>query len=304
MLDYKQLLAFVKVVEGHSFTQAAKALYMTQPAISWQIKALEQDLDLQLLERRERHVQLTEAGRLFYTHARRLVRQYEQMLNEMEQFKGMERGKLLLGASTLPGEYILPAFIGAFKKQHPGADIVLQIADSEAVVELLLNDEVHLGVIGAKIKEPKLELQPFYQDELILVAAPSHPLAAKDNIKAADLKGQAYIMRETGSGTQMVIREKLKSKGMALEDLDVAMELGTTRAVITAVEAGLGLSWVSRWAVQEALQLGYVKQLPLDDFTIPRELYLVFNSRKVLSPLVAAFRNFLLDAETRRKVWK
>ncbi|WP_227763129.1 selenium metabolism-associated LysR family transcriptional regulator [Zhaonella formicivorans] len=302
MLDYKQLLSFVKVAESGSFTKAAKNLYMTQPAISWQIKSLEDEMGLLLFERKERHVLLTEAGRLFYGHARRLVKLYEQLLNEMEQFKGMERGRLIIGASTIPGEYILPAFIGAFKKEYPGVELAMQIADTGAIVELLLGDEVHLGVIGAKIKEPKLELKPFLQDELILVAAPTHPLVAREYISMDDIKGQCVITREAGSGTQMVIEEKLKECGLRLGELKISMELGSTRAVITAVEAGLGLSWVSRWAVQEALSLGRVAELQTEGLTIRRELYLAYNNRRTLSPLACAFKDYILAPEVQRSV--
>lgn len=304
MLDYKQLLAFVKVVENGSFTKAAKSLYMTQPAISWQIKSLEEDLNLQLLERKERFVQLTEAGKLFYLHARRLVRQYEHMLEEMEQFKGLERGRLILGASTIPGEYLLPAFIGSFKKGLPGVEICLQISDTGSIVEMLLGDELHLGIIGAKVKESKLELIPFMRDELILIAEPGHALASKDNVTLADIKDQPLVVREATSGTRMVICEKLKEAGMNLEELEITMELGSTRAVITAVEAGLGLSWVSRWAVKEALSLGSVVEIPLEDFSVERDLYLAYNNRRTLSPLALAFKEFLLDREKQQALFQ
>ena len=297
MLDYKQLLAFVNVVEGGSFTHAAKALFMTQPAISWQIKSLEQELELQLLERKERQVTLTEAGRLFYTHARRIVRQYEQAIDEMEQFKSLEKGRLLIGASTIPGEYILPALIGGFKSNFPGAHIAMQIADTGAIAEMLLNDEIHLGITGAKVKEPKLAWKPFMKDELVLIAAPGHPLAQNKLITLKELKEQEFIVREKTSGTWMVIRDQLKENGFSSDELQVLMEIGSTRAVITAVEAGLGLSWVSRLAVKEALQLGAVKELKVKDLTIKRDLFLAYNNKKTLSPLALAFSQYILGEE-------
>lgn len=302
MLDYKQLMAFVKVVENKSFTKAAKALYMTQPAVSWQIKSLEEDLKLQLLERRERYIQLTEAGKLFYLHARRLVSQYERMLEEMEQFKGLERGRLILGASTIPGEYLLPAFIGTFKRALPGVEIYLQISNTGAIVERLLDDELHLGVIGAKVKENKLEQLPFMEDELILIAHPNHPLALKEQVFLADLKGQPLVMREATSGTRLVLSQRLEEKGFSWDELEIVMELGSTRAVITAVEAGVGLSWVSRWSVKDALQLGNVVEIPVEDFVIQRPLYLAYNNRRTLSPLALAFKEFLLDREKHQAI--
>jgi len=295
MLDYRQLLAFVNVVEGGSFTHAAKTLFMTQPAISWQIKSLEQELELQLLERKERHIVLTEAGRLFYTHARRIVRQYEEAINEMEQFKGLEKGHLKIGASTIPGEYILPSLIGSFKNKYPGATLTMQIADTGAIIEMLLANEIHLGITGAKLKEPKLEWHPFFKDEVVLVVGKNHPLAQKDSITLQELKQQEFVAREKTSGTWMVVREELQAKGFSSSDLKINMEIGSTRAVITAVEAGLGLSWVSRLAVQDALRLGLLKELPVEDLKIQRDLYLTYNKKKTLSPLAQEFIEHILN---------
>jgi len=295
MLDYRQLLAFVNVVEGGSFTQAAKALFMTQPAISWQIKSLEQELELQLLERKERNIELTEAGRLFYAHARKIVRQYEEAINEMEQFKGLEKGHLKIGASTIPGEYILPTFIGNFKNCYPGATITMQIADTGAIIDMLLAGEIHLGIIGAKLKESKLVFQPFYRDEVVLIAGLGHPLAGKDSISLEELKGQNFVAREKTSGTWMVVEEKLHEVGLRSQDLNIIMEIGSTRAVITAVEAGLGLSWVSRLAVKDALQIGLVKELSVEGFSIERPLFLAHNKKKTLRPLVREFIQYIIN---------
>lgn len=295
MLDYRQMLAFVNVVEGKSFTHAAKALFMTQPAISWQIKSLEQELELQLLERKERNVVVTEAGRLFYIHAKRIVRQYEDAINEMEQFKGLEKGHLIIGASTIPGEYILPTMIGKFKNNYPGATIAMQIADTGAIVEMILANEIHLGITGAQVKEPKLTWHPFLQDELVLIVSPNHPLATKDTVSIKELKKQDFIAREKSSGTWMVVRNKLQEMGLASDELNIIMEIGSTRAVITAVEAGLGLSWVSRLAVKDALQLGLVKELQVEGLSIERDLYLTYNKKKTLSPLATEFKKHILN---------
>lgn len=295
MLDYRQLLAFVNVVEGGSFTHAAKALYMTQPAISWQIKSLEQELELQLIERKERNIVLTDAGKLFYAHARRIVRQYEEAINEMEQFKGLEKGNLLIGASTIPGEYILPTIIGAFKDNFPGATIAMQIADTGAIIELLLAGEIHLGITGAKVKEPKLKWESFFKDEVVLISGPNHPLAKEGSVTLEQLKKQDFIAREKSSGTWMVVKEELQKKGLNPDDLQVVMEIGSTRAVITAVEAGLGLSFVSHLAVKDALELGLVKEITVEDLSIQRDLYLTYNKKKTLSPLALEFRKYVLN---------
>lgn len=294
MLNFRQLSIFVAVAELGSFTKAAKHLFMTQPAISWQIKSLETELGLTLLERGDRAVTLTEAGRLFYTEAKRLTNLYEKLLADMEEYKELGRGNLKLGASTIPGEYLLPDYIGRFKRLYPEVNISLSIGDTRAIVEKLALDSIQMGVIGAKLDETKLELVPFMEDQLILIAGTQHPGEKKPPVTLKDLTGFSYVLREEGSGTRMVVEQELAGKGMSLTDLDVVMELGSTRAVITAVAAGLGLSWVSRWAAEEALSLGHVREIPVEGLEIKRPFYLATRRNRTMSPLARAFTDFLL----------
>lgn len=295
VLNFRQLDIFVAVAELGSFTKAAKELYMTQPAISWQIKSLETALGLTLLERGDRNVTLTEAGKIFYIDAKRLGNLYDKLLEDMEEYKGLGRGSLLLGASTIPGEYLLPGYIGEFKNSYPEINISLSIGDTGFVVEKLLQDSIQLGVIGAQIEEKKLSLTPFLQDDLLLIAGPDHPWYNEGQVQLEDLASQAYVFREPGSGTQMVINQALKDQGVPSDDLNVVMELGSTRAVVTAVAAGLGLSWVSRWAVEETLTLEYVREVKVAGFAIERNFYLAFHRNRTLSPLTKTFIKFLLQ---------
>jgi DNA-binding transcriptional LysR family regulator len=293
MVNFRQLTTFVTVAELGSFTKAARALYMTQPAISWQIKSLEEDLELTLLERQDRNITLTEAGEIFYKEARRLTNLYDNLLAQMEQYKSLEKGRLCLGASNIPGEYLLPAYIGRFKEVYPGAEISLAIADTGAIVDRLLEAEIQLGVIGAKVEEAKLWLTPLARDELILISSPDLLPAEKKKLTMEELARQKFVMREAASGTRMVIKKELAKHKLDLEELDLAMELGSTQAIITAVAAGLGMSWVSRWAAASYLSLGQVREIEVEGLKIQRDLYLAYHRQRTLSPLARAFLDFL-----------
>lgn len=295
MINLRQLKAFVAVAEQGSFTKAAKILYMTQPAVSAQIKALEERLEIQLLERHDKIITLTEAGELLLTEAGKMLTLYDEFLDAINELKGVRRGRLIIGASTIPGEYLLPQVIGGFKKQYPEVEVVLKISDTGRVVEQLTNRSINLGIIGASVKADNLNLSPVLKDELILIAAVNHPLAKKKNVQAADILKNAFILREPGSGTRMVIDRMLSQNGMGLQDLQVEMELGSTRAVITAVEAGLGISVVSRLAANESLLLKRIKEINAPGWNIERSLFLVRNDTMYMSHATQAFINFLVE---------
>ncbi len=295
MLNMKQLQIFISVAKEKNFTKAASLLYMTQPAISWQIKSLEKDLGVNLFERGDRSVTLTDAGQVFFTYAKKIVNDFEQALAAMDEIKGFQRGNLVIGASTIPGEYILPRLIGGFKKQYPGINISLEIADTAKVIKSILADEVHLGVIGAKVEEDRLSFKPMLKDELILIAPPGHFLIQQETINLNDLIEIPFVMRENGSGTRKAIEECWLASGLKLEEMKVIMELGSTRAVISAVEAGLGVSIVSIWSAEDALNLERICQIPLNNTHFQRHLYIANRQDREIGHLRVKFIDFLLD---------
>jgi len=294
-LNIKQLQVFVAVAREKSFTRAANSLYMTQPAVSWQIKSLEEELEALLLERRDRYVALTQAGEEFLPYAASMVNTWEQSLAVIGELKGFQRGYLNIASSTLPGEYLLPQAIGGFSKKYPGIKILLSIQDTGEVVEKVLSDKVHLGVTGAKVASEDLEFYPFYQDELVFIADPGHPLMQCQGLGLEDLLRYPFVLREQGSGTRMAFEGQLMLHGLALTDLKVSMELGSTRAVISGVEAGLGLSLVSRLAAEQSLALGKAVILPVKGLCAQRELFLAVRRSQKLSPLTCLMKNWLLD---------
>ena len=204
-MNIKQLEAFTLVVELGSFTRAAKLMFMTQPAISFQIKALEEQLGLQLLERAERSVFLTEAGKLVYTEAKKILASNRSILDYVAQLRGLNKGTLILGASTIPGEYLLPQFLGEFKQMHPEIELKLEIGSTQRITELVLAREVHLAVVGAAKLHPNLEYQPLFTDEVVVIVGTNYPLAEQKNITIGQLTAEQLIFREKGSGTRIVL---------------------------------------------------------------------------------------------------
>lgn len=268
MIGFKHLQAFITVVEEKSFTKAADRLYQTQPALSIQIKNLENILEVKLIERREKEILLTDAGNIFYPEAKKMLENYMRTIEALTELKGLHRGSLSIGASTLPGEYILPEIVGKFKNIYPDINVELKIADTGKVIEDLKNREVQIGFLGIFPDEPKFYIQKFREDQLQLVVSPEH----EKNFQWSKFPIDSLILREHGSGTRKIIEEHLK-KSLNLTKIIPKMEVGSTRAVINMVAAGLGISYISEWAVQEAILLGKLKIAPYPESIIKRTLY-------------------------------
>lgn len=294
-MNIKQLEAFALVAELGSFTRAAKIMFMTQPAVSFQIKALEEQLGLQLLERAEKSVFLTDAGKLVYAEAKKIIAGYRNILEHVAQLQGLTKGTLLLGASTIPGEYLLPQFLGEFKQKHPEIELVLEIGSTHRIIDMVLAREVHLAVVGAVTPHPSLEYQPIFNDEVVVIVAGNHPLAGRESVSIAELTTESLIFREKGSGTRAVLEERFRQAGIEPGELKIVMELGSTRAIITAVQGNLGVGMVSGLAVREALEIGSVRKLKVGEMDLRRRLYLLSSNTSQATPLQKAFGAFLVQ---------
>ncbi len=300
-MNLKQLEAFLWVAELQSFTKAARQLYMSQPAVSFQIKALEENLQVLLFERGDKRVTLTQAGQLLYPEAKQMLRHYHKIKAGLDDLRGLKTGHLVVGASTIPGEYLLPIFIGGFKQKYPGINITLKIAGSGLVGRWVREREIDIGIIGAPVNKEGMECSPWLQDHLVFIVPASHSLVDKEIVKFSDLKNNSLIMREKGSGTRQTIEQKLREHNISLENIPESIELGSTRAVITAVQAGLGVSIVSRYAVREALELGRVMEVQLADFNLSRHLYQIRLSQGMGSFALDAFIDFINDRDNCRR---
>lgn len=272
-MNFKQLEAFVRVAELQSFTRAARQMFMSQPAVSFQIKALEEDLSITLFQRSERKVTLTEAGRLLYPEAKQMLGHYNKIRAGLDALRGLKSGHLLIGASTIPGEYLLPGIIGSFRCKYPGVRVSLRIAGSGDVVRMVQERDIDLGVVGAAGQQDNVHFEKWLDDDLVLIVPPQHHWSGK-TVDISCIAGENLILREESSGTRKSIFDILVKQGLCLDKLKTEIELGSTRSVISAVQAGMGIAFVSRWAAADIIEAGKVGEAKLKDVNMTRSFYL------------------------------
>lgn len=245
------LRLFCVVVERRSFSQAAERLGVTQPAVSLQVRALEKRLNAQLLDRSGRKVEPTEAGWRLYRGAQRLLTLEEQILDDVAADpEGEVAGELAIGASTGPAAIVVPLLLCEFQRANPAVHVVLEVHDTQTVVELVAERELELGIVGAARRHRSVRFEPFMQDEVILLVPAGHPFSAGTSVTLEALRGEPLIVMQEGAGVRQVVEDELRRLGLRLRDLDVRLELGLQESVRSAVEAGYGLTFISRAAVE------------------------------------------------------
>jgi DNA-binding transcriptional LysR family regulator len=260
----RRLQVFHTVARLLSFTKAAESLHMTQPAVTFQVRQLEEYFNTRLFDRTHNRISLTEAGKRVYEFADRIFELYAEMENAVRDMTGEISGVLIIGASTTIAEYMLPALLGNFKKKYPDINVHLKVSNSDGIVHMVENNDIDLGVVEAPVMNKNLVVEECRKDRLVAIVSPQHPLAAKQKVRMPELLEAAYIDREEGSGTREVIQEYLSGLGMNATDVHVSMELGSPEAVKGAVEAGMGVSIVSEVTIHKELQLGTLVALELD----------------------------------------
>ena len=293
-IDFRHLETFCRVADLKSFSKAADDLFLTQPTVSGHILSLEHSLSLRLFDRTGREVRLTKAGEVFLRYASKILSSRKDLLNALSEYSQGIRGELSMGASTTPGEYLLPKLMGHFKKEHPHFTLSLKIADTKEVAQLVLEGDVEYGMIGGKLNHNFLHYEKYEEDEIIVVAPSGHPLTKKKKADLTDLLKEPWIIREEGSGTQMAVEKALRKKGMSLKQFNVVMEMGSTSAVKEGVKAGLGLAFISKRAVEEELKQGLFSRIHVEGIDpISRQLYIVSHRGRTLSPIGMEFLRFL-----------
>lgn len=293
-IDLKHLETFCRVAELKSFSKAGQELFLTQPTVSGHILALEKSLSLQLFDRSGREVRLTRAGKIFLQYASRMLRLRQELLNALYEFSQGIHGDLSIGASTIPGEYLLPKLLGEFKKDHPHLTISLKIADTKEVIQWVLDDFIEFGFIGAKLNRPSLRYEKFAEDEIIPVGLSTHPLTKKKKVSLEELMKQPWVIREEGSGTQMVVDQALRKRGRTLKQFHVVVEMGSTSSVKEGVKAGLGFAFLSKKAVEDELKQGVLSKIDIEELNpILRPIYIVSHRGRSLSPMGLELLKFL-----------
>lgn len=297
MIEVHELQIFLAAAEEENFSAAARKLHLSQPAISFQIQSLEQRLNVQLFQRTGRRIALTEAGRDLMPMAREMLNLSARIEETMCAQQGMVKGHIQIGCSTSPGKYILPHLIGAFRQHYPDVQFSVDLMDRQTVEEKLIAKQIHIGVLGLCSKTREFECWPFFMDELVLIVAANHPWALRGRITPDELKTADWILREGGAATRQLVLSYLSEYGLSEGDLRVAMELGSPEGVEAAVEAGHGVSFVSRVAVRRGLELGRIKAVAVEGLSLKRQIHLARNRLRTSTCAQTRFREFIESAE-------
>ena len=290
-MDTRQLAAFCTVVERESFSQAAERLGVTQPAVSQQVRALEERLGRKLLDRSGRRVEPTEAGLRLYRGAQRLLALEGQLLEEIAGGDGELTGVLEIGASTGPGGAVVPLLLCEFQRRHPGVTVALSVSDTQTVVDQVAERELELGVVGAARRHRSVVFEPFFRDEVVLVCPPDHPFAGR-TVSLDELRQQPLILMQEGAGVRQVIEDELREAGIRIRDLDVRLELGLQESVNSSVAAGYGVTFISRSAVEAELAAGTLAAARVEGLDPAREISLVRAAGRSPTRAAEAFVEF------------
>jgi len=271
-----RLRVFRIVAEELSFTRAAERLFLTQPAVTMQVKNLEEDLGLRLFDRTGQRIALTAAGTALLDYARRIAALCADAERDLAALKGETRGRLALGASTTIAQYLLPRLAGQFLAAFPAIELSILSGNTEEVVGALVEGRIALGLIEGPPNRADVKCQPFVEDEIVLVVPPSHEWAGMDSVDSAAIRSAKVILRERGSGTRQVVEDALKRARIDARKLHIALELDSTESIKSAIEAGIGIGFVSRWALAREVALGLLRVVPVRGLRIRRHFQFVF----------------------------
>ncbi len=301
-MDLWQLHVFVSVVEEESFSRASQAINLSQPTVSTHIKDLEAHFQCRLLDRLGRKTQPTRAGRLLYREAKKLLAMRDRTEATMQDFLGMVRGRLTIGASTIPAGYLLPGIMGEFTKEHPDVTLDVESGDTRQIIEKVMDGRVELGLVGAQTTDPAarqlISQEKWMADGMGLIVRSDHRWARRSHISLNDLDGQPFIGREAGSGTWNSILQSMAEAGFEKERLNIRLTMGNSTAVIQSILSGVGVSILSTVAVAREVAAGDLTALPVQGLDLERHFYLTLPLKRTASPICDAFIRFLKKAKS------
>ncbi len=290
-ITFRQLRVFLEVNSLSSYTQAAERLFMTQPAVSMQIKKLEQLVGLPLFEKREKKIVLTEAGTVMHQYAQSITQNLEEMSAAMEELKGVERGSLAISvASTV--NYLAPKLLAAFNRDYPKIAISLDVTNRERLLAQLDANKKDLVLMGKPPSDRELLAEPFMANPLVIIAPVQHPLLKRAQVKLNELEQETFVVREDGSGTRIAMERHFNELGA---EFHAGMEMTSNEAIKQAVQAGLGLGIVSIHTLEMELETKRLALLNVESFPIQRQWYVVHRQGKHLSPAALAFKKFVIE---------
>mgnify|MGYP006285815747 CR=1 FL=1 len=301
MLNCSEVHVFVVAAETENFSETARRLHLSQPAVSQRIQSLEIQLGLRLFRRSGRSVSLTSAGRVLLPLAHELMEKIREIEETMWSLDDEITGHLIIGCTTTAGKYALPLLAAAFSKEYPNVRVTIEMCRAGSPAEPLLAEEVHVGIADRKIVHRDLECQPFFTDQVILIVPTGHPFADQLSIQPGDLLGQPFIMREEGCSTCQMIETSLERHGIGIDELRVVMSVGNSEAIEMAVEHGLGIAFISRLAALRGMESGRVVEVPVEGMHQERLLYVVRNKAAAKAPPEVRLWEFV--AQHRKRIF-
>lgn len=290
-LDY--LRTYLEVIKTGSFSEVARKLSISQPTVSFQIQKLERDLSVRLIDRSRKTIIMTEAGKRLLRFAEFVEEERARLLDDVEQLREEVVGDLVITASTVPGEFLIPAILSEFKVQHPAVGIRVAVSDSLTVINDVQNGAYEVGFCGAMPEGRDLESFKIAEDEIVLIVFPEHPFANRPEVSPMELVGEPLIFREETSGTQRSVESQLLEAGFNLGQGAPKLILGTTQAVVSAVEAKAGIAFVSSLAIKKSCALGLVKVVELEGLRLRRDFFCIYREERIVSRLLGEFIAFV-----------
>jgi DNA-binding transcriptional LysR family regulator len=285
-MDVRDLQIFLSVAKHLNYTRAAEEVNLSQPSVSVRMRELERDLGSKLFEQLGKKVALTEAGQVLVPYATRLIAVMGDARQAIEDLQGMERGLLRIGASTTPGMYLIPQTVAYFKRRHPKIDVHLTVKDTRQIEDGVIRNDFDFGFVGGHLAGDEVEVLPWMTDHLVLVVPSNHNLARKKSIKLADLRKERFILREAGSATRAAVALHLKKADLEVETV---MEMENPESVKKAVQSGLGIAFISKFAVETELKARSLVAINVNGLDINRELKIVYRKDKHLGRAAQTF---------------
>lgn len=299
-MNLHQLRIFCSVVESGSYTRAAETLYMTQPAVSLQVRALERNLQVKLFERMNQQLNVTEAGQALYQCALPMLNAEKEAERVLAELKGAVRGKLVVAANTTGGMYIVPPLLALYKERHPESELYLQIDATDRLIERARQGVIDLGFACGAIHQPELTVETIGTNSLALILSPRHPFASHSSLTLEQVAALPFIVPESISRTRQLIEQTFRERGYSLK---IVMHFQGTEPVKKAVESNLGIGMVSQAAVEREVEAGVLRIMPIADLDIKRPFVMFYRQGKYFGPMARDFMVYMRDAASHKETF-
>jgi len=292
-MNLEYLKTYLEVVKLGSFSEVAKKLSISQPAVSFQIQKLERDLGVRLIDRGQKTITLTDAGKRLFRFAEVVEKEQTRLTRDLEQLREEVTGDIIIAASTIPGEMLLPSILGEFRALHPAVCARVEVSDSLTVISGVQGGDYDVGFCGIAPEGKELHYFKVAEDEIVLIVFPAHSFAGRKKVSPLELEGEPFIFREETSGTQRNVNQLLAKAGLDIAKWSPCLVLGTSQSVVSAVESKVGIAFVSSLAIKKSLALGLVKQVSVEGIKLKRDFYCIYRRERVVSRLLSEFIAFV-----------